>query len=408
MSSPRIVPLEQYAHAPLLALISVCLMLQSLSTDMYTASFPGLAEAFSVSAATVQLTLSTFVIGYGLAQFVVGPLSDRFGRRPVLHGGLLVYALASLVCTFAPSMAILVAARFFQALGCSAVIIIGRATIRDAYAPEHAMQITARASMWLSFTPILSPILGAYLEAFFGWKGSFAFHSFFSLSLLLVVFFRLPETNQYKDPHATNVRGLIRNYRHIMGSRAFWAYAILGGLSYGAIFAYISGASMVLINVLETPVTWFGYCFSFGTFGFLLGTIFCRQMLRKIGVGRTLRFSSRFFIFFSCIFNILVFIGLWHWSILVIAMFTTMFQHGIHSPTSHAGTITPFPEQAGTAAGLNGALSMLFALCIGTLVGFTYNGTLYPIAILTFVNSAMIFICARIFPELAAPRKAKS
>ena len=408
MSSPRIAPLEQYAHVPVLALISLCLMLQSLSTDMYTASFPGLANAFSVSAATVQLTLSTFVIGYGIAQFIMGPLSDRFGRRPVLHCGLAAYALASLVCTFAPSMAVLVAARFFQALGCSAVIIIGRATIRDAYATEHAMQITARASTWLSFTPILSPILGAYLEAFFGWKGSFAFHSCFSLVLLLVVFFRLPETNRYKDPDATDVRGLIRNYRHVMASREFWAYAILGALSYGAIFAFISGISMVLINVLKMPVTWFGYCFAFGTCGFLLGTIFCRQMLRRLGIGRTLRFSSRFFIFFGTVFIVLVFSGLWHWSILVAVMFITMFQHGIHSPMSHAGVITPFPEQAGTAAGLSGVLAMLAALFVGTIVGMTYNGTLYPIAVITFANSLMLFVCARIFPELRAPRVAAS
>jgi len=381
-------------------LISICLMIQPMSTDMYTASFPGLASVFNVSPATVQLTLSAFVIGFGCAQLMMGPLSDRFGRRLVLLSGLALYFLSSLVCTLSPSIETLIAARFFQAVGCSAVAIVARAVIRDAYAPEHGMQIMVRATTWLAFTPVLAPVIGAYLEVWFGWRGSFAMHSTVSLLLFTAVFLRLPETNQNKNPNATNLAGLMKNYRHILGSRMFWAYASIGAFSFGSIFTFISGASMILIHVLHMPVTWFGYSFSFGTLGYLLGTIACRQMLRRIGTNRTLRISTRIFLLCGGIFLGLVLIRFWHWSVMLGIMFATMFLHGIQSPLSQAGAITPFAEQAGTAAGLSGTLYMIMAFIIITIMGVAYNGTMYPIAIISCITSALAFICVRIFPEL--------
>lgn len=136
----------QFSTAPLFFLIAAFLMLQPLSTDLYLASLPSLATVFDVPAATVQLTLTIFVAGFGGAQLVIGPLSDRFGRRPVVITGLSLYLLASLLCGASQSMGMLIIARFLQALGCCSAVIIARAIVRDAYDPQDSVKVISKAS----------------------------------------------------------------------------------------------------------------------------------------------------------------------------------------------------------------------------------------------------------------------
>jgi DHA1 family bicyclomycin/chloramphenicol resistance-like MFS transporter len=391
-------PLAQYAHAPLLALITAFLMLQPLSTDLYLASLPGLATSFNVPASTVQLTLSLFVIGFGGAQLIVGPLSDRFGRRPVLLGGLSLYVVSSILCSLAPSIDMLIAARFLQAIGCCSAVIIARAIVRDAYAPEDSVRIVAKASTWLSLAPIFGPILGSYLQVSFGWRAAFIALGLLSAVIMALTFLRLPETNQHKDPRATELSGLLANYRVVLGSREFWAYALPGAMSYGALFSFISGSSFVLIRVLEVPTAWFGYCFAFGVSGYMAGTLLCRRLLPKLGVTPTFRFGTALSLAAGGLFLAAVTAGLAHWSLMLAAMFLTMGAHGINFPISQSGAVSPFPKQAGTAAGLMGAFCMAIAFAVGTVVGATHNGTLYPLAIIVCVLGALVFITMRVAP----------
>jgi DHA1 family bicyclomycin/chloramphenicol resistance-like MFS transporter len=395
-------PLAQYAHAPLLVLIAALLMLQPLSTDLYLASLPSLASAFSVPASTVQLTLTLFVIGFGGAQLIIGPLSDRFGRRPVLLCGLALYVAASALCGLAQSIEMLIAARFLQALGCCSAVIIARAVVRDAYAPEDSVRVVARASTWLSLAPILGPILGSYLQVTFGWRAAFVALGMLSACVMALAIARLPETNACKDPRATNLKGLLANYRIVLGSREFWAYALPGALSYGAIFAFISGSSVVLIRVLDVPTAWFGYCFAFGVSGYMAGTIICRRLLPKVGSGGTLRIGTSLSLAAGVLFIGAVAAGIAHWALMLAVMFLTMGAHGLNFPVAQSGAVTPFPQQAGTAAGLMGALYMAVAFIVGTVVGMTHNGTLYPLAVISCVLGVLIFCAVRAIPATAA------
>jgi MFS transporter, DHA1 family, multidrug resistance protein len=390
-----IVPVPQYAHAPILLLIIGFLMLQPLSTDLYLASLPSLATVFGVPASTVQLTLSMFVIAFGLAQLVIGPLSDRYGRRPVLLYGLSLYVIASLLCAIAPGIGLLIVARFLQALGCCSAIIIARAIVRDAYAPADSGRVIARASTWLSLAPLLGPILGSYLQVAFGWRAAFVVHALLSTCLLAAVVLRLPETNAHRDPRATEFAGLMANYRLVLGARQFWAHALPGALSYGAIFAFISGSSLVLIRVLQVPTERFGYCFAFGVSGYLTGTIACRRLLPRMGPAATLNLGSTLSLAAGALFLGAVGFGLAHWALVVGAMFLTMFAHGINFPVSQSGSVTPFPQQAGTAAGLMGALYMSVAFVVGSAVGASFNGTLFPLALVSCALGASIFASAR-------------
>lgn len=391
-------PLAEYAHAPLLILISACLMMQPLSTDLYLASLPGLASVFNAPVSTVQLTLSLFVIGFGGAQLIVGPLSDRFGRRPVLVGGLALYVAATALCGLSPSIEVLIAARFVQALGCCCAVIVARAIVRDAYRPQDSARVIAKASTWLSLAPIFGPILGSYLQVAFGWRAAFAALGVFSSVLMLAVLWRLPETNTHKNPRATDLSGLLANYRLVLGSSEFWAHALPGALSYGAIFSFISGSSFVLIRVLHVPTAWFGYCFAFGVSGYMTGTLVCRRLLPTLGSNRTFRLGSMLSLATGLLFLSAVAAGIAHWALMLAAMFLTMGAHGINFPIAQSGSVSPFPQQAGTAAGLMGALYMTIALLVGTAVGATSNGTLYPLATISCTLGALIFGAVRAFP----------
>ncbi|MFC0131408.1 multidrug effflux MFS transporter [Massilia eurypsychrophila] len=394
--SDAIHPIPAYAHAPILLLIIGFLMLQPLSTDLYLASLPSLATVFAVPASTVQLTLSLFVAGFGGAQLAIGPLSDRYGRRPVLLAGLSLYVVASLLCAAAPGIQLLIVARFLQALGCCSAIIIARAIVRDAYAPADSARVIARASSWLSLAPLLGPILGSYLQVGFGWRAAFVVHSILGLCLLAAVVMRLPETNAHKDPRATEMAGLVENFKLVLGAREFWANALPGALSYGSIFAFISGSSLVLIRVLNVPTEWFGYCFAFAVSGYLAGTIACRRLLPKFGQTATQRIGGTLSLTAGALFLMAVGFGALHWTLVVGAMFLTMFAHGISFPVAQSGSVTPFPRQAGTAAGLMGALTMSVAFLVGTAVGASFDGTLYPLAIIVCVLGATIFVSVRL------------
>ena len=186
----------------LIVLLGSFLMLQPLSTDMYLASLPGLVARFSTSVATVQLTLSVFILGFGIMQLVSGPLSDRFGRRPVILAGLSLYVAATLACAAAPSVEALIVARFAQAVGCCTAVVVARAIVRDVYGPIGSARALAQALTVLALGPIFGPLLGAALEVSFGHVAIFLALATFAAVLLALTARRLTETNDQRDPDA--------------------------------------------------------------------------------------------------------------------------------------------------------------------------------------------------------------
>jgi MFS transporter, DHA1 family, multidrug resistance protein len=375
----------------LLWLIAGCLMLQPLSTDLYLASLPHLASDFGVTPAAVQQTLSLFVIGFGVAQLISGPLSDRFGRRPVLLGGLGVYITSSLACALAPNLDLLISARFVQAIGCCTAAVVARALIRDAFTPTEGAKVMAKASSLLSLAPIFGPILGGYLQVGFGWRAAFFFHSFFCIVLAGAAWRLLEETNLHRNPDAIRLRNLIAVYRRIASADFFWAYTLPGALSYAAIFTFISGSSFVLIKVLGVPTEFYGYCFAFGVSGYLLGTLVCRRLLARIGLARSLTAGTTLSLFSGLLFAALVLAGIEHWSVVVGCLFLTMGAHGINFPCAQTGAVAPFPREAGAAAGLLGFSTMCAALVAGTWVGVSHDGTLQPLALTSASIGVLLF-----------------
>ena len=381
----------------LLPLIVVLLMLQPLSTDLYLSSLPHLQNSFSASLPTVQLTLSIFVLLFGFAQLPMGALSDRFGRRPSLLFGLLLYLISSIFCMLASSITLLILGRALQAIGCCSAIVNARAIIRDSYTPLEAPRVVARASTWLSLAPILGPIIGSYLQVYCGWQGAFYALTIYSAIILFLLYRCLPETNQHQNKQATQLQGITENIRYVLGSSIFWQYAITGALSYASIFCFIAGSSFALITVLKVPTAYFGYCFALGVSGYWLGALCCQKMLSRIEANTTLKIGTSIGIFAALIFLSAVSFNLMHSLTVILPMFLIMFAHGINFPVCQAKTLAPFAKQAGTAAGLLGTLFMLAAFITGSLLSFFKQNTLLPLASACSIIALSNFVFTRYY-----------
>ena len=386
---------ERFAANRLLSVIAACLMLQPLSTDLYLASLPHLARYFQTSPAAVQQTLSLFVVGFAGAQLLAGPMSDRFGRRPVLLAGLARYVGASIVCAAAPSISVLVATRLVQAIGCCTAVVIARAIVRDVHSPTEGARVVATATSVMALAPLLGPIAGGYLQVAFGWRAAFVVHAAFGAALLLLTRHVLAETNRQKDVTALQLSGLVRGYREILTVPAFWAYTLPGALSYGSIFVFISGASFALTDALKMPTVWFGYAWAFGVSGFLTGTFVCRRLLLGIGIARAASLGGALSAAAGMLFAVAVALGLHHWATVVVCQFLVMFAHGINWPCAQVGAVAPFGHRAGTAAGLLGFFTMFCALLVGSWIGMSYNGTLYPMSLTSAAVGGALYLVSR-------------
>jgi DHA1 family bicyclomycin/chloramphenicol resistance-like MFS transporter len=373
-------------------LVGCFLMLQPMSTDFYLASLPGITRTFAASVATIQLTLSVFVITFGTMQLVIGPLSDRLGRYPVTIAGIALYAAASVACAVAPSIETLIAARLFQAIGCCTVVVVARAIIRDVFDPLAGAKVMAQASTLLAIGPLFGPILGSFLEVRFGFRAIFAVLAAFSGALLVATLARLPETNPHPDATATRPRALVRNYALVLRSPHFLSYAAVGAASYGGLFAFISGSPFVLIRVLAVPTACFGFAFAFCVVGYLVGTIACRRQLARRGIVRTLKLSACLSAAGGTAMALLATVGLKHWAAILLPQFVCMFAHGINFPCAQAGAVAPFPRQAGAAAGVLGFLTMALAALVGWWIGASNNGTVYPLAFTIAAAGWAVFV----------------
>src|SRR3546814_4004503 len=221
-------------------LLTAMVVLVPSSTDLYRPSRPSGGAACAAGTGEVQLTLSVFLAGFAVSQLVYGPLSDRFGRRPVILGGVALYLLASLACMVAPSIEVLILARFVQAVGACVGPAIGRAAVRDIYGRERSGRMLAFMGMVMALAPAFGPILGGFLEVWFGWRANFAVLALFSVIILAASFVALPATNRWKSRDATRLGHLVGKYRALLRHPRYVGYRLHVACTYSAIFSFIS------------------------------------------------------------------------------------------------------------------------------------------------------------------------
>ncbi len=366
--------------AGLLFVLTGFLALQPLSTDLYLASLPALRVHFDAPVSSVQLTLSAFLGGFALSQLLAGPLSDRFGRRPVALGGAALYVAASLLGALAPSLAVLIAARVLQALGVCCTVVCSRAIVRDLYEAEPGARVLARALSWLGVAPIAGPMLGGIVQSAFGWRMNFVVLMAAGVAVLVATLRVLPETNRHRNPHATDLGPLLRNYAFVASSRRFWAHALPITGSYAALFCFISASSFVLIELFGVSERAFGFTYAIVTFGYLLGTVAVRRVLGRLGLTGSIRLGATVGLVAAAAMALFAALDVQTLAVVIVPMCLVTAAHGFIQPCCQIGAIDPFPRNAGAATALTGFVMLAVASVVGWLVGALHDGTTRPLA----------------------------
>jgi len=357
-----------------------------MSIDMYLPSLPDMTRQFHADISEVQLTLSVFVAGFAVAQLVYGPLSDRYGRRPVLMGGVLLYTLASIVCLMAGSIESLIAARFLQALGACAGPVLGRAILRDTFPREEAAKVMSTLASVMALAPAVAPMIGGRLHSWFGWQATFVLLTVFGAAMLYSGWKVLSETNMYPNLRALHPLDMVENYMTLLRDRVFLGYSLTISLTFCGMFAFISGASFVIIDVLGVRAENFGFCFTVVIVGFMSGSILSSKLTQKLGLERMVVLGTFLGVAAGIAMLGLALAGVQTIAAVIVPMAFVSCSGGLTLPNSTAAAIAPHPRIAGSASALLGFMQMGGASLAGLAVGHLLNGTTLPMA-------AVICVC---------------
>ncbi|KAA0010232.1 multidrug effflux MFS transporter [Billgrantia pellis] len=346
-----------------------------LATDMYLPAMPAMAKALDTGPDQVQLTLSLYMAGFAMAQLFCGPISDRFGRRPIMIAGFGLFLLASLLCAFAPSVEWLLAGRFLQALGGAAGPVLGRAAVRDIYGPIEAGRMLSYMASVTALAPALAPIVGAGLLLFFGWESIFLLLTVYAAAMLLVLAFLMPEPLARENRQSVHPAIILRNYRMLLGQRAFMGYTLVNASGFAGLFAFLSGSSFVLIEFMGMSPFEYGIGFTLIVAGFFSGTLISGRYSHRLGRDRLLLLATAMCALAGTTMAGLAAMGVFSpWAVIgPHILFLVGF--GIVMPQSMSGALAPNPQCAGSASSLFGFLQMTIAAFGGALVGRFHDGT---------------------------------
>ncbi len=373
------------ARAPLgpataAAVLALLMGLQPATTDVYLPALPALTAALDASMPAAQLTMSALMLAFGFGQLVWGPLADRIGRRPVLIGSLLIYALASVAGTLAPTIELLIACRAAQGFTMAGAVVCSRAMVRDLYAPHEGAQVMALALSGLGLVAISGPVIGGLIAAWAGWRAALAAVAVYGALALALVAWRVPETLAEKNPHATALGPMLATWWRIARHPGFVAWALLVACAYGGIFTYLAGTSFVYIDVLGVSPGLYGLAMASMSSLYLVGTLVCRRAIARHGITGAVR-RGAFFTLAAAFGFVIVALLDWRspWAVLV-PIWLYALGHGFHMPCGQTGTVAHFPQAAGAASALAGFFMALVAFGIGRWLGVALDDTVQPFA----------------------------
>jgi DHA1 family bicyclomycin/chloramphenicol resistance-like MFS transporter len=326
---------------------------------------PALAMAgrdLNASSAAMQMTVSLYVLGLAGGQLIYGPLSDRYGRRPVLMCGLVVYTLAGLVCTLATQAHALVIARLFQALGGCSGLVLGRAIVRDTATTDTAAKRLAVMNLMVMLAPALAPLIGSLVAAAVGWRALLALLCLLGAVNFTLAWRKLAET--HPGTTSLNLHTLKHEYSGLLGSRQFLGYTVGGGCATTSIYAFIASAPFIFVEQLHRPDHEVGLYLTIMVLGAWLGNLLCGRMLGKVPIGRLLLMGNSLSLVVILIALVWVVVGQISAGPLLALVFTFTIGAGVSSPAAMTLAMSVNPKVVGSASGVYGCVQMAVgALC---------------------------------------------
>jgi DHA1 family bicyclomycin/chloramphenicol resistance-like MFS transporter len=367
--------------------IASIMALNPLAMDMMLPALPDIAATFQIKIANrPQEVLSTFLIGFGVGQFIMGPLSDRFGRRPVLVDGMVLYCIASLLAIMAQSFETLLLARVLQGLGTSATRVIATSIVRDCYAGRRMASVMSLAMMVFIAVPVVAPSFGQAVMLLTQWRGIFIVLTLYGAFALIWSALRMPETLPVEERKSLALRDVLSAFRQTVTNRQTLGYALAAGFVQGSLFAFVFISQQVFVDIYKLghyfPLAFAAAAIGIAAAGFLNARFVGRIGMRVMSHGALVGFAV----------VAAITVAAARFEMLPLALFMPlaalmMFSFGLMIANFTALAMEPQGHIAGTASSLYGSITTLLGIGIGTMIGQDYNGTLLPFA-------TGFFICA--------------
>jgi MFS transporter, DHA1 family, multidrug resistance protein len=364
----------------LTALLAALTAIGPLTTDMYLPSLPDIARIFQVSAAQVQLTISSYLVGFAAGQLIYGPLSDRYGRKPVLLGANVLFFVATALCAAAPSNTLLIVARALQAVGGCGGIVLARAIVRDLYSGSRAGRELSLIASVMALAPVIAPLIGGVLHSAFGWRSSFILLAVFGIALTAAVWRSLPETMEKSGREPTSLTSTIRVFGRFLADANFVANMGLVVFSFGGLFAWISGTSFVLQNLYGLGPIEFGVAFAIGSVGYMSGAMLAARIVGPLGLDRTMGIGAGALAAGGLLMAAAVALKLPTALSLIIPMAIYLAGMGLVLGQAIAGAMAPYKRNAGAASSLLGFTQQSGAALCGAVVGHLLGDSAWPLA----------------------------
>ena len=374
-------------------LLSFLTALGPLSMDMYLPSLPAIGADLHAPTLRVQLSISSYLFGFAVGQIFYGPVSDRFGRRPILLAALVVYGLASIGCAAAQSIDGLIVLRFLQALGGAGAIVLARAVVRDLYSGVRAGRELSLMGAITGFAPIIAPVIGGGLQTFFGWRATFVMLVICAFVIGATAARLLPETLRERPKTPFSLSAMSALYRSVAVHPGFLANLAILTAAFVGLFAWISGAPVVMQSAIYglSPFA-FGVTFATGAGGFVLGTLLAARIVIRFGLDRLIGIGTAAMACGGLLMALVVALALSHVLWFVGAMTLYLAGIGFALPSTMAGALTPFPDRAGTASSVMGLVQQTGAAITAAAVGAYLGHSAWPVASVVAVMGCLSFV----------------
>ena len=383
--------LHQAAPRPTLAILIAVTATGPLALNMILPSMPALAADFGVGYGTAQLTLTLYLVAIALGQLLWGPVSDRYGRRPMLLLGMGVYTLGGALAWLATSIEVLLLARVLQALGGSAGIVITRAIVRDLYGRDQAASKMGYIMMAMSVAPLVAPAAGGLIDQAFDWRAVFLIITVVGVMVLLAATIDLHETNHDRDTTQT-MRAFVRDLVTVAADRQVIGWTSVLALASGAFFAFLAGAPFIMVELLGRTAAEYGFFFALIALGYMVGNFISGRYTVRVGTNRMILAGLTIGLGGAVPMLVLFAIDVVTPWTLFVPMMAISMANGMTLPSGVANVVSVRPDLAGAAAGFSGA-TQLGAGALATIVlGAIQSDSALPLAVMIILSAVLALV----------------